>query len=100
MDLDQLRCFVAVARAGTFTRAAEQEGVTQPSLSQQVRNLETCLGASLFERRGRSTRLTQAGEHLLPQARPCCVKRPTPSDRSTPSPTAYAVLSRSAPFPP
>src|SRR5277367_6617894 len=69
MDLDQLRSFVAVARAGTFTRAAEQEGVTQPSLSQQVRNLETCLGVPLFERRGRSTRLTQAGEHLLPQAR-------------------------------
>jgi LysR family hydrogen peroxide-inducible transcriptional activator len=69
MDLDQLRCFVAVARAGTFTRAAEQEGVTQPALSQQVRNLETCIGVQLFERRGRSTRLTQAGEHLLPQAR-------------------------------
>jgi LysR family hydrogen peroxide-inducible transcriptional activator len=69
MDLNQLRCFVAVARAGTFTRAAEQEGVTQPSLSQQVRNLEDSLGVPLFERRGRSVRLTQAGEKLLPQAR-------------------------------
>jgi LysR family hydrogen peroxide-inducible transcriptional activator len=69
MELDQLRYFVAVARAGTFTRAAEQEGVTQPSLSQQVRKLENSLGMPLFERRGRSVRLTQAGERLLPQAR-------------------------------
>ena len=60
---------MAVARAGTFTRAAEQEGVTQPSLSQQVRKLEDSLGMPLFERRGRSVRLTQAGQRLLPQAR-------------------------------
>lgn len=69
MELDQLRYFVAVARAGTFTRAAEQEGVTQPSLSQQIRKLEDSLGVPLFERRGRSVRLTQAGQRLLPQAR-------------------------------
>lgn len=69
MELAQLRYFVAVARAGTFTRAAEQEGVTQPSLSQQVRKLEDSLGVPLFERRGRSVRLTQAGHRLLPQAR-------------------------------
>jgi LysR family transcriptional regulator, hydrogen peroxide-inducible genes activator len=69
MELAQLRYFVAVARAGTFTRAAEQEGVTQPSLSQQVRKLEDSLGVPLFERRGRSVRLTQAGQRLLPQAR-------------------------------
>jgi LysR family hydrogen peroxide-inducible transcriptional activator len=68
MELDQLRYFLAVARAGTFTRAAEREGVTQPSLSQQVRKLENSLGVALFERRGRSVRLTQAGERLLPQA--------------------------------
>lgn len=68
MELDQLRYFVAVARAGTFTRAAEREGVTQPSLSQQIRKLEDSLGVPLFERRGRSVRLTQAGERLLPEA--------------------------------
>jgi LysR family hydrogen peroxide-inducible transcriptional activator len=69
MEFDQLRYFVAVARAGTFTRAAEQEGVTQPALSQQVQKLEVSLGVPLFERRGRSVRLTRAGERLLPQAR-------------------------------
>ena len=83
MELDQLRYFVAVARAGTFTRAAEQEGVTQPSLSQQIRKLEDSLGVPLFERRGRSVRLTQAGQRLLPP-RPelCCAKRRTPDGRS------------------
>ena len=69
MELDQLRYFVAAAHAGTFTRAAEQEGVTQPSLSQQIRKLEDSLGVPLFERRGRSVRLTQAGERLLPEAK-------------------------------
>jgi LysR family hydrogen peroxide-inducible transcriptional activator len=69
MELDQLRYFVAVAHAGNFTRAAEQEGVTQPALSQQVQKLEVSLGVQLFERRGRSVRLTRAGERLLPQAR-------------------------------
>ena len=67
MELGQLRYFVAVARAGTFTRAAEQEGVTQPALSQQVQKLEASLGVPLFERRGRSVRLTRAGERLLPR---------------------------------
>jgi hypothetical protein len=43
--------------------------VTQPALSQQVQKLEVSLGVPLFERRGRSVRLTRAGERLLPQAR-------------------------------
>lgn len=68
MKLDQLRYFVAVARAGTFTRAAEQEGVAQPSLSQQMQKLEDSLGVSLFERHSRYVCLTRAGERLLPQA--------------------------------
>jgi LysR family transcriptional regulator, hydrogen peroxide-inducible genes activator len=69
MKLDQLRYFVAVACAGTITRAAEQEGVAQPSLSQQLRKLENSLGVLLFERHSRHVRLTRAGERLLPQAR-------------------------------
>lgn len=68
MNLDQLRYFVAAARAGTFSRAAQQEGVTQPSLSIQMQKLEDSLGVSLFERHSRSVRLTPAGERLLPKA--------------------------------
>ncbi len=64
MDVRQLRYFCAVARAGSFTRAAEQLGIAQPSLSQQIRALERRVGTPLFERLGRSIRLTVSGEAL------------------------------------
>lgn len=68
MELQQLRYFCAVARTGSFTRAAVEEGVAQPSLSQQVSRLEAALQAKLFDRLGRSVRLTEYGRALLPQA--------------------------------
>jgi LysR family transcriptional regulator, hydrogen peroxide-inducible genes activator len=68
MELTQLRYFCAVARTGSFTRAAEREGVAQPSLSQQIRKLEDEVGSPLFERLGRHNRLTPYGETLLPEA--------------------------------
>jgi LysR family transcriptional regulator, hydrogen peroxide-inducible genes activator len=68
MDVHQLRYFCAVARAGSFTRAAEQLGITQPSLSQQIRTLEKRIGNPLFERLGRSVRMTTYGEALYPPA--------------------------------
>jgi LysR family hydrogen peroxide-inducible transcriptional activator len=68
MELNQLRYFCAVARTGSFTKAAEQEGVAQPSLSQQIRKLEDEVGSPLFERLGRNNRLTPYGETLLPEA--------------------------------
>lgn len=68
MELHQLRYFCSVAREGSFTRAAEREGVSQPTLSQQIRKLEERLAVPLFERRGRRVRLTPAGERLLPDA--------------------------------
>lgn len=64
----QLSYFVALADAGTFTRAAERMGVSQPSLSQQIRALETILGAPLFERGGPAI-LTPLGRELLERAR-------------------------------
>lgn len=68
MELHQLRYFCAVARTQSFTRAAQQEHVAQPSLSQQVRKLEDELGTKLFDRLGRTVRLTQLGEALLARA--------------------------------
>jgi LysR family transcriptional regulator, hydrogen peroxide-inducible genes activator len=65
MELHQLRYFCAVARTGNFTRAAEQEHVAQPSLSQQILKLEDELGARLFDRLGRKALLTQFGEAFL-----------------------------------
>ena len=61
MEIFQLRYFVAAARLGNFTRAAEAVSVAQPSLSQQIANLEKEVGTLLFAREGRSVRLTDAG---------------------------------------
>jgi LysR family transcriptional regulator, hydrogen peroxide-inducible genes activator len=69
MELHQLRYFCAVVNTGTFSRAAEQSHVSQPSLSQQILKLEDELGARLFDRLGRSVRLTDVGKAFLPRAR-------------------------------
>ena len=71
MELHQLRYFVAVAETGSFTRAAEREGVTQPTLSEQVIRLESQdkgIGKRLFDRLGRKVVLTDAGQLLLAHA--------------------------------
>ncbi|HEX4037694.1 MAG TPA: LysR family transcriptional regulator [Acidobacteriaceae bacterium] len=69
MELQQLRYVCAIAETGNFSRAAERCQVAQPSLSQQVLKLEQDLGAKLFDRLGRSVRLTEAGRAFLPHAR-------------------------------
>src|SRR5581483_7436051 len=58
----------SVARSGNFTRAAEQEHIAQPSLSAQILKLEDELGARLFDRLGRTARLTHFGRTFLPRA--------------------------------
>lgn len=68
MELDQLRYFTAVAELLSFTRAAERCLVAQPSLSQQIIKLEHELGAPLFERLGRTVRLTPAGHTFYEHA--------------------------------
>jgi len=69
LDLDQLHTFVAIADTGSFTRASEQVFRTQSAVSMQMRRLEERLGKSLFDRDGRSNRLTEDGERLLIYAR-------------------------------
>jgi len=69
MEIQQLRYICAVAETSSFSRAAERCQVAQPSLSQQVLKLEEDLGAKLFDRLGRSVRLTEAGRAFLPHAR-------------------------------
>lgn len=68
MDLQQLRYFLTLAKTGSFVRAAEEESVAQPSLSQQIKKLETSLGAPLFDRLGRGVRLTHYGQALVSRA--------------------------------
>lgn len=69
MELYQLRYFEAVARHRHVTRAARELHIAQPSLSKQIRVLESELGVALFDRIGRGIELTDAGELLLPYAR-------------------------------
>jgi LysR family nitrogen assimilation transcriptional regulator len=68
MDLRKLRYFVAVARAESFTKAAKDLRVSQPSLGVQVKELERSLGTTLFTRHGRGVQLTEAGQILLREA--------------------------------
>ena len=68
MELQDLRCFMAVAQQLNFTRAAEWLHVTQPTLSRRIRDLETELGAQLFERGHHDVALTAKGELLRGEA--------------------------------
>lgn len=62
MDLQQLKYFCAVVQHGSFTKAAAEEGIAQPTVSLQIKRLEKSLGSILFVRLARSVRLTHAGE--------------------------------------
>src|SRR5215510_11391113 len=68
IDLHKLMIFAAIAKALSFTKAADQLHMTQPTVSQQMAMLETQLGTQLIERDTRRLRLTAAGEALLPYA--------------------------------
>jgi len=61
LEIRHLRYFLAVAEAGSFSRAADRLGISQPSVSQQIRDLETGLRVSLFQRRGKRILLTPRG---------------------------------------
>jgi DNA-binding transcriptional LysR family regulator len=69
MDLRALRFFAAVADHSGFSRAAEELGISQPALSRQIGALERELRVKLFDRVGRQTMPTAAGENLLERGR-------------------------------
>lgn len=69
MDFRQLRYFVEIVDAASFSKAAEQLRIAQPSLSQHVRSLEAELGVVLLERHARGVRPTELGRVLCEHAR-------------------------------
>ncbi len=68
MTLHQLRCFLAAYEEGSLTAAADRLGYAQPSVSEQIRNLERSLGAPLFRRVGRGVVATTVADDLRPHA--------------------------------
>src|SRR5512139_2301020 len=67
--LRQLATFVQAARAGSFAKAADQLGISQPAVSDHIATLERRIGRPLFiRRRGASSQLTEAGTELLRKA--------------------------------
>nr|WP_321254378.1 LysR family transcriptional regulator [uncultured Ruegeria sp.] len=69
LSLRGLEVFEALARTGSVAQAAEITGLSQPSVSQQLRNLENALGAELVDHGRRPMRLTQAGRSFLARTR-------------------------------
>ena len=68
LDSRQLRAFQELARQGTFTSAARSLNLTQSAVSHSIKALEGALEVTLFERLGKTVRLTRSGESLLPHA--------------------------------
>ncbi|NQZ07239.1 MAG: LysR family transcriptional regulator, partial [Algicola sp.] len=62
--LNALRCFESAARHQSYSKAADEQFVSQAAVSQQMRQLEEALGTKLFVRKGRQMRLTQSGSTL------------------------------------
>ncbi len=72
MDLKVLNTFIQVAESGSFTRAGEVLGYSQPTVSVQIRQLEQELGSRLFDRIGHTVRLTERGHDVLLYAQRIC----------------------------
>lgn len=69
LDIYEMQVFLTAAEAGSFSEAGRRLQLSQPAVSQQIRNLEKRLGLELFDRSGRNIRLTELGQALIPMAR-------------------------------
>ena len=65
MDIKVLHIFIEVAELGSFTKAGDKLGYSQPTVSFQIKQLEKELGTSLFDRIGHTVSLTDAGRDAL-----------------------------------
>jgi DNA-binding transcriptional LysR family regulator len=69
MDIQSIKAFITVSETGSFSRAAASLFLTQPAISKRIQALEHALGITLFDRIGKSVRLTEAGYALLPSCK-------------------------------
>jgi len=69
MDIRHLKYFLKVAEAGSFVAASRELGISQPSLSSRIKEVEAWAGQPLFRRLPRGVSLTEAGDRLIPHAR-------------------------------
>lgn len=72
MDIKSLEIFIEVAELGSFTKAGEKLGYSQPTISFQIKQLEKEMGVSLFDRIGHTVSLTEAGRDALRYAQSIC----------------------------
>ena len=72
MDLRSLNIFIEVAELGSFTRAGEKLGYSQPTISFQIKQLEKEMGTQLFDRIGHTVTLTDTGRDVLDYAQQIC----------------------------
>ena len=72
MDIKGLEIFIEVAELGSFTKAGDKLGYSQPTISFQIKQLEKELGVSLFDRIGHTVSLTDAGRDALRYAQNIC----------------------------
>ena len=68
LNLNELKVFIVAAECGNFSEAGRRLHLSQPAISQTISNLEKDMGLDLFERMGRTQRLTEAGQVLKPMA--------------------------------
>lgn len=69
MEISHLQAFIHIAESGSFSAAASDLHLTQPAISKRIANLEQQFDVRLFDRAGRSVKLTEPGRLLLPKAR-------------------------------
>ena len=72
MDLQSLNIFIHVAELNSFTKAGDVLGFSQPTVSFQIKQLESELGVQLFDRIGHTIKLTDAGRSALNYAQRIC----------------------------
>lgn len=92
MDIKNLQTFIQVAELSSFSRAGEQLGYSQPTVSVQIRQLEQELGVQLFDRIGHAVRLTEQGHRLLPYAQQVCQLCTQMTDHPAGQPEKPAII--------